>query len=567
VYMGAAVGNRLLPLLLLLLPLLQCAGGLPDWLRIVSSSRSAAERHTHIPQPVCWQRRVRTPGHDTGHMPTFAAPSGVEFRPTGPNKPCHFNPQLGRHNQLLPVTHTHDAFGRGTNGVWMYHAEGCSDLMWNASHTLAAPNKIDAAIQLLLKQKPCAPSNVTCAKRLLLKHIIKLVNGRTAEPGTACNQPLCGYSDFCAVVRGYPFGSAACPQHPWAKVARATGCPFDALIYPLLRSHGYDSLQLLASPQGRDPMQWRTELWDVRDTRTQDEIEVGPSKGRGGRFLKALRCKGAQCRPTSGFADCMECEGCVSACVGHVHVGPPPSERDDCRAILPGRDRLLDDLTLMPRRRAPRAVHPHPLPVFNLGMIKTGTTSLDRAMSLMRLNPCKWKPAPTTFRLADMAAFARSPRHGNTSIHHLVRDGVCGALSDNPWWMLYPSLLTYYPEAKFILTVKPGTVQDRCQRWLRSANGTWQDNGRKAGGFSPGYRSFHRCVFGSNELNDATKDGFLRRCRSHDANVMAHAKAMDVPLLVLPTNWSSVDKWRAVGAFLNVDTAKLQANTNWPHAR
>ena len=79
-------------------------------------------------------------------------------------------------------------------------------------------------------------------------------------------------------------------------------------------------------------------------------------------------------------------------------------------------------------------------------------------------------------------------------------------------------------------------------------------------------RAFHRCVFGSNEINRVTEQSFLERCTKHDDDVIAHAKALNVPLLRLPTNWSSRQKWHAVGNFLGVDTVRL-ATTEWPYIR
>ena len=180
------------------------------------------------------------------------------------------------------------------------------------------------------------------------------------------------------------------------------------------------------------------------------------------------------------------------------------------------------------------------------------------------IKPCKWLPDPKQFNLSHMADFVKSPLHGTSELHHLVRDGVCGALSDNPWWMLYPSLMSAYPDAKFILTTRPD-APDRCARWLKSVKGVWSRFNNQGGGFSPGYRSFHRCVFGSNELNEITEGHYLHRCHMHDAHVRAHAAALQVPLLELPINWNSTQKWSALGSFLDMDTSKLVAeNTEYP---
>ena len=61
--------------------------------------------------------------------------------------------------------------------------------------------------------------------------------------------------------------------------------------------------------------------------------------------------------------------------------------------------RKEDASVLWQNREILRTEHPYALPAFNLGMIKTGTTSLDRAMQLMGLNPCKWQPKPNNFSL------------------------------------------------------------------------------------------------------------------------------------------------------------------------
>ena len=115
---------------------------------------------------------------------TWATPSRIEFNETGVSETsCYWNHELGRSNQLLPVMHVHDAFGRWVTGVWMYYAEGCSDLMWDAGRTLAAPNKLSAAIHLLLEESPCGPSDVVCAKRELLARIHKKEAGKgSASP-------------------------------------------------------------------------------------------------------------------------------------------------------------------------------------------------------------------------------------------------------------------------------------------------------------------------------------------------------------------------------------------------
>lgn len=101
-------------------------------------------------------------------------------------------------------------------------------------------------------------------------------------------------------------------------------------------------------------------------------------------------------------------------------------------------------------------------PIINLGMIKTGTTSLHIALSWTGHKVCKWSSA---VQLGKVEGFL-SPQKAyhsdeGKSLRHDTE--VCGALSDNPWWMLYPTLLRRYPNARFIMTTR-----ESCDEWLSS---------------------------------------------------------------------------------------------------
>jgi len=90
--------------------------------------------------------------------------------------------------------------------------------------------------------------------------------------------------------------------------------------------------------------------------------------------------------------------------------------------------------------------------VFNFGLLKTGTTSLHEALKALGIASCKWQPDFRYVTLNETAAFVRSPLHGSTRLHHVLADRRCSAVSDNPWWALYRTLMTAYPHAKLILT-------------------------------------------------------------------------------------------------------------------
>lgn len=295
----------------------------------VHTAGDRKDAHKHSTVDVC---RMLSPTTVRAATVTWAAPSRVEYPEVSS---CRFNHELGQSHRLLPVTHTHDPFGKFYSGIWMYYARGCSQTMWNAGRTLSAVNKIDAAIKMVMVDRLECRSNASCAKHRLLKWM----HNQYHKGVQLCTKPICGIPQFCSIVRDYPFGKARCPERPWHDVAKAVGCPIDTFIYPLLRKHGYDSLQILAASKGHDPLKWRTEIWDVRDVRSADKIEADPS----GAFLRSLSCHWAPCIPSANFTKCVACEGCDMACEGHVQ---PVRRLSDLRRLAERRGlfgRRLDD--------------------------------------------------------------------------------------------------------------------------------------------------------------------------------------------------------------------------------
>lgn len=525
---------------------------------------------TSMPSPVC--RRLRSGAVPSRH--TFAAPRHVTFN----DRPCEANEELGVSFRPIPVTRVHDKFVY--NGVFMYYARGCSTTHWNPGRTLAGPHKLDIALTLLMQSK--AGCDLACAKELFLQGIAELEGG-TAE-GMCGTSGLCKIPAFCRIVREYEPGAptSRCPTRalPWSRIAVAIDCEVDTLIGQHARAQGYDSVQILHSPQGTNLSSWRTELWDLRDFRQHTDVISDVANGRptGQEFLAQLSCrKGAvgdsskPCQPTATFSECMACEGCNVACEPFQHrFRVPTAPRADTSAAEAELPELCRDAVGPLSSPPPRAGGISSIDkvdlgrrlIINLGLIKTGTTSFHTALAMMGVETCKWVPSPLTMRMADVADFVRAPTRGSSQVHDVLLRSKCEALSDNPWWALYPALMKHFPGAQFVLTTR-GTDAD-CRKWLRSAAGTWKghDRGRS---FTPGYKDFHRCVFGNNTLSPATEEGFLQRCRTHAASVIAHAKAYKIPLLVIPVEWNSTAKWTAVGEFLNIDVARLK-NEKWPHA-
>ena len=157
-----------------------------------------------------------------------------------------------------------------------------------------------------------------------------------------------------------------------------------------------------------------------------------------------------------------------------------------------------------------------------IGNLKTGTTSLAVALAkLLSRRTCKWDVRAV---LSDMAAFASSPAEGNTSLHGLV--ARCGAMADNPWWLLAPQLLAAYPNSRFILTRWSGG----CEAWITHFEGLYlwgtTSHSRLSGWERSGINAYHRCIFGASELTNATRHRFVARCEAHERTTLSTARRL-----------------------------------------
>ena len=207
--------------------------------------------------------------------------------------------------------------------------------------------------------------------------------------------------------------------------------------------------------------------------------------------------------------------------------------------------------------------------IFNVGLIKTGTGSLDMALSWSGIKtPCKFVPQP--IYLDELESFLRDPANATSRHHRAIRS--CGTLSDSPWWALAPALLRAFPEAKFVLTRWAGG----CERWLQSVSGLWRslyfDNGQKRGKVSmlPGSEELHECAFGSKLITNDTRANFVRRCEAHEKTVVSLARELGRPLLMLPVEWTAAEKWQAIDSFVGVSPAQVAARrkahgSSWPN--
>jgi hypothetical protein len=88
--------------------------------------------------------------------------------------------------------------------------------------------------------------------------------------------------------------------------------------------------------------------------------------------------------------------------------------------------------------------------VFGIGFHKTGTTSLGQALSLLGYRVCG------DVATADPLIGARAVEFARELTERF------DAFQDNPWPMLYRELAAWYPDGKFVLTVR------ETESWLAS---------------------------------------------------------------------------------------------------
>ena len=164
----------------------------------------------------------------------------------------------------------------------------------------------------------------------------------------------------------------------------------------------------------------------------------------------------------------------------------------------------------------PLVLGPVPCRIFGIGMHKTATTSLHRALSILGYKSAHWPSAHWAKQVwRDMNQLGRSPL---LERYH--------AACDLPIPVLYRKLDAAYPGSKFILTVRDEN------RWLESIRGHWSFNNpfRLQWDNDPFSHRIHKIIYGSTEF-DGPK--FLARYRKHNAEVLEYFKDRPEDLLVM----------------------------------
>ena len=299
--------------------------------------------------------------------------------------------QLGQHDQRLPVSHRttvkpglrearvrQNKHHRQERGVWFYYANGCSDLHYHVGQTLAAKNKIDAALRLagmvsadvpparrvaqFLRQGSLRPGSRHLKARYesaldpqqsggamrTLETLLQYAasgpfwiddDGERMVSAAFCNRTFMRLSGGGSRMTDWldTFSEprrSACVDHCALAELGAALILFeflDAFLINAGRAAGFDSIQLLQQPQGgyaffSHPWRWSVEVLDLRTARTEtNQIERRPDQ-----LLKHLSGPASDIGSITGTAPDSKGTAAADVAIGD-RITSRPSARPSCR--------------------------------------------------------------------------------------------------------------------------------------------------------------------------------------------------------------------------------------------
>ncbi len=160
---------------------------------------------------------------------------------------------------------------------------------------------------------------------------------------------------------------------------------------------------------------------------------------------------------------------------------------------------------------------PVPTRIFGIGMHKTATTSLHRALHILGIDTAHWTTAHWAKAIwEEMQAKGRS-----------ITLERSYAASDLPITILYDKLDSAYPGSKFILTTRHEDT------WIESVRNHWDhDSNRFRAGWStdPFTHRVHKLVYGQKGFEEQL---FRARYRRHNSDVAEYFRDRPQDLLVM----------------------------------
>jgi hypothetical protein len=166
--------------------------------------------------------------------------------------------------------------------------------------------------------------------------------------------------------------------------------------------------------------------------------------------------------------------------------------------------------------REPLEVLPVPTRIFGIGMHKTATTSLDKALTLLGFDSAHWKNA-----------------HWARAIWEEMKDSGYSktlersyALCDLPISLLFKELDAAYPNSKFILTTRNE------KEWLESLRMHFSDKNpyRHQWDSDPFTHRIHNEIYGRKQFDETV---MLERYRRHNTEVLEYFKDRPRDLLIM----------------------------------
>lgn len=177
--------------------------------------------------------------------------------------------------------------------------------------------------------------------------------------------------------------------------------------------------------------------------------------------------------------------------------------------------------------------------VFGVGLSRTGTTSLTRALELLGYRAVHFPVDHAT--QAEVSTFLRAPAD---PLRLSLLDSV-DAITDTPIAATYRALDRAYPGSAFVLTVRDA------ESWLRSCNAYWQSALTRlyAGGVNARYvRLINRHVYGTEHFDSQS---FTAAYGRHQAQVHTYFETRGQDLLELDV--CGGEGWPKLCSFLRAE--------------
>ncbi len=174
--------------------------------------------------------------------------------------------------------------------------------------------------------------------------------------------------------------------------------------------------------------------------------------------------------------------------------------------------------------------------VFSIGLHKTGTSSLFKALEILGYQPCRrLKMLQKRLVHDDIIDVLKQKEHDKIFD---VTEGF-DAFVDNPWPLLYKEVDRHFPNSQFILTIRDE------QEWIESVLN-----------YFSGYETkIRELIYGVSSPQN-NEEIFLKKYREHNASVIEYFNQRPDQLLVI-----NIDKglsWKPLCSFLNKDIPDIE---------